>query len=48
MSVKRQYFLVRDLPLTECTPLSLADICGYCVGQYHVPTEIKNMAVFSL
>ena len=48
MSVKRQSFLVLDMPFTVYPPLSLADIRGYCVEQYHVPTKIEKCGYFSL
>ena len=45
-SAKHQSFLVRELPLMECPPFSSADICGYCVDQYHVPTDIEKYGCF--
>ena len=46
MSAKRQSFLFRGMPLTEYPSFLLADICGYCVGQYHVPTNIRKIWLF--
>ena len=46
MSVKRQSCLVRELPLTECPPLSSDDIRGYRVGQYHDTTDIEKYGCF--
>ena len=43
---KCQSFLVRHLPLAECPPLSLVDICWYRGGHYHVPTDIEKYGYF--
>ena len=48
LSAKGKLFLLRDLPLMDCSPLLLNDMCGYHVGQYqyHVPTKIEKYVCF--